>query len=127
MVPSTEYLLPDSHAVTSSHTHEPAPAHSFESDGYHYKTSRRRYRHKRGSAAVAVPPVKHSSKVIAPAGVSANAALEERDLSSKIDSYVPQPSGTPQQIEAAASAPETHTLESDGYHYRAGRQYRHRH
>lgn len=114
------------------------PAHSLESDGYHYKTVRR-YRHRRDTgvpsndylppqATEYLPPqaTEQHKIVIAPAGVSAKAPLEERDFTSKIDSYAPQASGTPQEAEAAASSP-AHSLEDDGYHYRTVKRYRLRH
>lgn len=97
--------------------------------------------------AVVTSPFQNLKTVIAPAEVSANAALEDRFPSSSVDSYAAQPSGTPEPIIVAApsdidsyvdipsGAPEeivaaesspiaAHSFESDGYHYRTVKRIR---
>lgn len=132
--PSNEYLPPSKEYLAPVQ-----PAHSLESDGYHYKTVRR-YRHKRDAPineylppqateqhkSSVDSPSKQPQLVIAPAGVSAKATLEDRDFTSKIDSYAPPASGSSQDAVAAASSP-AHSLEDDGYHYRTVKRYRLRH
>uniref|UniRef100_T1GZK2 Uncharacterized protein n=1 Tax=Megaselia scalaris TaxID=36166 RepID=T1GZK2_MEGSC len=145
--PSREYLAPAHSAPQANFApqpiaqppaftpaaSEPLPAHSLSSDGYRYRTVRRRYRHRRAAPSndylpplaseqhetFAASPSQQSSTIIAPPGVSAEAKLENRVVSTMEDSYAAAPSGA-----VAQSVEPAHSLESDGYHYKTVKRYR---